>query len=94
MASQNGFNPFMQPTSASFESDDDGGDEIEDMEGESSGASPQTPQIGVVGDSHPSPSPARVPEALPPGAVLVELSRPNIGVSFGFSLGCDQVRSC
>eukprot|EP00035_Acanthoeca_spectabilis_P033812 m.25545 g.25545 ORF g.25545 m.25545 type:complete len:573 (+) comp6212_c0_seq2:1393-3111(+) len=90
MASQNGFNPFMQPTSASFESDDDGGDEIEDMEGEGSGASPQTPQIRVVGDSHPSPSPARVSEALPPGAVLVELSRPNIGVSFGFSLGCDQ----
>jgi len=69
-------NPFLPQTSASFESDDDdGGDDLDGTPGVSTGHKTRQPTV-----EHP----------LPPGATTVELRRPNVETSFGFSLGCDQ----
>jgi hypothetical protein len=102
-----GINPFLQPTSASFESDDDGGEDFELLDPHDpplpahigtvgSVGAEATPFVAahVVGQFPPrsgSGSAAGGALHMPPGAVTVEITRPDVATSFGFSLGCDQV---
>jgi hypothetical protein len=102
-----GINPFLQPTSASFESDDDGGEDFELLDPHDP---PLPAHIGTVGSVGAAatpfvaahvvcPFPPRSGSGsaaggalhMPPGAVTVEITRPDVATSFGFSLGCDQV---
>jgi hypothetical protein len=116
-----GLNPFLGPTSASFESDDDGDDSDGEIEASvlkelgitetaahsnskgNDGNSSSTASGGGGGSGGRSFAGSQdkdyleigsgVPEApLPPGASVVKLHRDSVGMSFGFSMGCDQVR--